>query len=300
MNNKVLFSDTQSLFTLRRDYFCASSTEDSNNATLLCNLHKIAIHQGGLLAPKWGSRQLRAVGGDAQFQTGVETKEKARRWKCMLCQFISTKDIRKKKKKRVEKEEGRNTRCNSWSCPENIHEEQHTLQAATAVLQEHFVEYRLPTQANPHPAEIKAGRGCLTPDPIGNFYFFSLHSPQPQPHSTRLLAMCSANSPLHLPLFLPTLSTGGPLKIHHCYGCTHTCMLYPLHFPKVSQSALPSHIPNFRNADNQGLIYVPFGSSSKSHSGACTTFYLDILREKWSKVFQIFLLFTHYPRPPFP
>lgn len=77
MNNKVLFSDTQSLFTLSRDYFCASSTEDSNNATLLYNLHKIAIHQGGLLSPKWGSRQLRAAGGDAQFQTGVETKEKA-------------------------------------------------------------------------------------------------------------------------------------------------------------------------------------------------------------------------------
>lgn len=77
MNNKVLFSDTQSLFTLSRDYFCASSTEDSNNATLLYNLHKIAIHQGGLLSPKWGSQPLRAVGGDAQFQTGVETKEKA-------------------------------------------------------------------------------------------------------------------------------------------------------------------------------------------------------------------------------
>lgn len=77
MNNKVLFSDTQSLFTLSRDYFCASSTEDFNNATLLYNLHKIGIHQGGLLSPKWGSQQLRAVGGDAQFQTGVETKEKA-------------------------------------------------------------------------------------------------------------------------------------------------------------------------------------------------------------------------------
>lgn len=77
MNNKVLFSDTQSLFTLSRDYFCASSTEDSNNATLLYNLHKIGIHQGGLLSPKRGSQQLRAVGGDAQFQTGVETKEKA-------------------------------------------------------------------------------------------------------------------------------------------------------------------------------------------------------------------------------
>lgn len=76
MNNKALFSDTQSPFTPSRGYFCASSTEDSNNATLLCNWHKIGIHQGGLLSPKWGSQQLRAVGGDAQFQTGVETEKR--------------------------------------------------------------------------------------------------------------------------------------------------------------------------------------------------------------------------------
>lgn len=38
------------MYTLSKDYFCVSSTEDSNNAILLYNLHKIGIHQGGLLS----------------------------------------------------------------------------------------------------------------------------------------------------------------------------------------------------------------------------------------------------------
>lgn len=106
-----------------------------------------------------------------------------------------------------------------------------------------FAEYKLPTQANP--GRVK-GRSWLS-DIRSQWYLLlllikfapNLHSPQP--HSTRLLAVWSANSLLHLPLSLPKLSTGSSLKIHQCYGRMHTCMLYPLHFPKVSLCSCPKY-----------------------------------------------------------